>query len=58
MYKSVILPPAKEDIREVAKWYNKQQNGLGKKFTAEVGEKVHSIRQNPKVTSIRNKNIM
>ena len=53
MYKSVILPLAKEDIREAAKWYNKRQNGLGKRFTAEVREKVHFIRQNPKGTNVR-----
>lgn len=53
MYKSIILPLAKEDIREAAKWYNKQQNGLGKRFTAEVREKVHFIRQNPKASNIR-----
>lgn len=27
MYKSVILPLAKEDIREAAKWYNKKSQG-------------------------------
>ena len=53
MYKSVILPLAKEDIREAAKWYNGQQKGLGKRFTAEVREKVHFIRQNPKATNVR-----
>ena len=53
MYKSVILPLASEDVREAARWYDKQQNGLGKKFTAEVREKVHFIRQNPKASNIR-----
>jgi len=53
MYKSIILALAKEDIREAARWYNKQQNGLGKKFSAEVREKVHCIRQNPKASNIR-----
>lgn len=53
MYKSVILPLAKEDIREAVKWYNKQQNGLGKRFTAEVREKVHFMRQNPKASNVR-----
>ncbi len=57
MYKSIILPLAKEDIREAAKWYNKQQNGLGKQFTAEVRENVHFIRQNPKASNVRYKNI-
>ena len=45
MYKSIILSPAKEDIREAAQWYNKQQNGLGKRFIMEVRGKVHFIRQ-------------
>jgi plasmid stabilization system protein ParE len=53
MYKSIILPLAKEDIWEAAKWYNKQQIGLGKRFTVEVREKVHFIRQNPKTSNIR-----
>ncbi|GAF04797.1 type II toxin-antitoxin system RelE/ParE family toxin [Saccharicrinis fermentans] len=57
MYKSIILPLAKEDIREAAKWYNKQQKGLGKSFTAEVRENVHFIRQNPKASNIRYKNV-
>jgi plasmid stabilization system protein ParE len=53
MYKSIILPLAKEDIREAALWYNKQSKGLGKRFTTEVREKVHFIKQNPKATNIR-----
>lgn len=53
MYKSVILPLAKDDIREAARWYNKQQKGLGKKFTEEVREKVHFIRQTPKASNVR-----
>ena len=44
MFKSIILPLAKEDIREAAKWYNKRQEGLGKRFTTEVRENVHFIR--------------
>lgn len=57
MYKSVILLLAKEDIREAAKWYNKRQEGLGKRFTAEVREKVHFIRQNPETSIIRYDNV-
>lgn len=53
MYKSIILPFAKEDVREAAKWYNKQQEGLGKRFASEVREKVHFIRQNPKASQVR-----
>ncbi len=57
MYKSIILPLAKKDIREAAIWYNKQQKGLGKKFTTEVRENVHFIRQNTKASNIRYKNV-
>jgi plasmid stabilization system protein ParE len=57
MYKSIILLLAKEDIREAAKWYNKQQKGLGKRFTTEVRENVHFIRQNPKASNARYNNV-
>ncbi len=53
MYKAIILPPAKEDIREAALWYNKRQNGLGKRFTTELREKVSFIQQNPKASNVR-----
>ncbi len=53
MYKSIILPLAKEDIREATKWYNKKSQGLGKRFTAEVREKVRFIKQNPSASNIR-----
>lgn len=53
MYKSIILPLAKEDIREAAKWYNKKSQGLGKRFTAEVRGKVRFIKQNPTASNIR-----
>jgi len=39
MYRTVILLPAKEDIREAALWYDKKQKGLGKRFTFQVREK-------------------
>lgn len=57
MYKSIILPLAKEDIQEAAKWYNKKQEGLGRRFMAEVREKVHFIGQNPKASNVRYKNV-
>jgi len=53
MYKSIILPLAKEDIREAAKWYNKKSQGLGKRFTSEVREKVRFIKQNPTASNVR-----
>lgn len=53
MYNSIILPLAKRDIKEAAKWYNERQPGLGKRFTQHVREKVKFIRQNPKAIAIR-----
>ena len=57
MYKSIILPFAKEDIREAALWYNKQSKGLGNRFLDEVREKVRYIKQNPKACSVRYDNV-
>ncbi len=53
MYKSVILPLAKQDIKEAAGWYNEHQPGLGKRFTAHLKKTVLYIRQNPKAVAIR-----
>ena len=53
MYKSRILPLAKEDIRDAARWYNKQSQGLGKRFTSEVRDSVRYIKQNPTACNIR-----
>jgi len=57
MYKSIILPSAKEDIRDAALWYDEKQKGLGKRFIAQVREKVYLIKQNPKTGSIRYDNM-
>ncbi len=47
MYKLVILPSAKQDIKEAAKWYNSRQAGLGKRFTSQVREKINFLKRNP-----------
>ncbi len=53
MYRAIILPLARQDIREAAAWYNAKQKGLGKQFTAQVRKKVLFIRQNPKAAAVR-----
>lgn len=53
MYTAVILPQAKEDIRDAARWYNKQSQGLGNRFTEEVRDGVRFIKQNPTACNIR-----
>jgi len=55
MYKSTILPLAKQDIKDAAKWYNSRKPGLGKSFTQHVRQKVKFIQQNPKAVAVRYK---
>ncbi len=50
---AIILPLAKQDIKEAAVWYNQQQKGLGKRFTTTVREKLAFVRQHPQATAIR-----
>jgi plasmid stabilization system protein ParE len=57
MHKAIILPLAKADIKEAALWYNKQQQGLGKRFTKEVRTKVADIKSNPLAYSVRYSNV-
>jgi hypothetical protein len=37
MYKLLILPLAKNDIKEAAIWYNSRQKGLGKRLRKKFG---------------------
>ncbi len=53
MYKAIILTLAQEDIREAAAWYNTRQDGLGKRFAADVRKKLLFIQQNPFASPIR-----
>jgi len=53
MYKAIILPPAKQDTKSAAQWYNKQEKGLGKNFTKQVREKIKFIKQSPKTIAVR-----
>jgi plasmid stabilization system protein ParE len=57
MFKSIILPLAKEDIKEAALWYEEKQTGLGKRFTEQVREKVSFIKTTPKACNIRYDNV-
>lgn len=57
MYKSIILPPAKEDIRDAAKWYDERQKGLGKRFISQMREKIYFLQQNPQTGSLRYDNV-
>jgi len=52
-YKSIIENLAKEDLRSTAKWYDTQQNGLGKKFLATVKKTIAQIKKYPFIAQIR-----
>jgi hypothetical protein len=53
MYNATLLPLAKQDINEAAKWYNKKQKGLGKRFTLHVRQKINFLKREPHVAAIR-----
>lgn len=53
MYKPILLPLAKEDIKEAAQWYNTKEKGLGKRFTQAVRTEVKNICKLPKSVAIR-----
>jgi plasmid stabilization system protein ParE len=53
MYKVIILPIAKQDIKEAATWYNKKQKGLGKRFTLQIRQKISLIKQEPFIAATR-----
>ena len=53
MYRSIILPIAKADIRNSSIWYEAQQKGLGKTFISIIRESIHFITTNPYSFQIR-----
>ena len=55
-YKVVISDSAKGDIKNSALWYNKQQTGLGKRFTKSIKDCIKEIQQQPESFQIRYKN--
>lgn len=57
MYKVIILPLAKQDIKEAATWYNNKQAGLGKRFTTDISQKVTLLKQNPLIAANRYQDI-
>jgi len=57
MYRAILLPLAKTDIREAAKWYNEHQYGLGRIFTNRIRKTIDYIRKNPKAVAVRYDNV-
>lgn len=53
MYKSVLLPVAKEDIKDAATWYESKKEKLGKRFILHVRQITAVIKGNPYLYAIR-----
>jgi len=53
VYKAIILPLAKQDIKEAAHWYEDKQKNLGKRFTQEVRTDIRFLKGNPTATAVR-----
>ena len=53
LYKAIILPVAKLDIKEAANWYNLKQQVLGKRFTLQIRQKIDFLRRNPGASAVR-----
>jgi plasmid stabilization system protein ParE len=52
-YRSFIMPAAKEDLWEGAKWYNKVRPGLGKELVARIRERLFELSTNPFTCQIK-----
>ena len=48
---------AKADIRRAAKWYEKQREGLGRQFIAEVDAALERIQANPQQYQVLHRDI-
>lgn len=53
----IILPLAKNDIKEAAIWYESKQKNLGKRFVKDVKNTVSKIKLNPNSFSVSYQNI-
>lgn len=54
-YKVVVSDSAKNDIKDSALWYNRQQAGLGKRFTKSIKNCINAIKLQPESFQIRYK---
>ncbi|OOQ58137.1 type II toxin-antitoxin system RelE/ParE family toxin [Mucilaginibacter pedocola] len=53
MYRLVVLKSAAEDIKESAKWYEEQKEGLGKRFKSQVLHKLNNVQRNPLLYAVK-----
>lgn len=55
--KSAFLPEADEELREAARYYEKEASGLGLTFLSAMHRAVHEIETNPEAWAILRQNI-
>ncbi len=56
-YRIKIDSVAISDIRDIARWYEEQKEGLGKRFQSIVKEQIDDLGNNPQIYAIRYKEI-
>lgn len=56
-FELLVRGRAKGDIRRAAKWYERQKEGLGKRFVAEVDAALERIEANPEQYQVVHRNI-
>lgn len=56
-YKVKIEPEALADIQKITDWYNKAQDGLGKRFQKTAIKHVNTLSKDPQIYAIRYKEI-
>ncbi len=54
-WKVVVRPDAALDLNEAAVWYNRQRDGLGQEFVAEVARVLPELTANPFLNSRRHR---
>lgn len=53
MLRVVILPLAKQDLKDASDWYEFKKKGLGRRFIQEVRSKVSFVCKNPYAIAVR-----
>jgi len=53
VYKVVILPHAKQDLRDAKLWYESRVKGLGYRFLNDIKKKIEYIKFNPLASNIK-----
>lgn len=56
-YSLIIRPKAQAEIREAARWYEKQRKGLGSQFLQSADQAMDGLRSTPKMHAIAIDNV-